>query len=262
MGLTGPFKVVNVPGIWMNSRTKALIDAYPNMVETNNYVEKEVKTVTPAIKDMSVVDQMAWWNDAQWGLPGVHENDISHSEYIFGDFDPNTIPGYKTEDGEGITKFTDLTESFAQTETIYYSKIDGLPMGSLIWNDDLIAGYDSKKAYQKVMYAYAKVTKVMIENTNSEMPEDYISSRNYPNPFNPSTTIQFTVPVSGKVELAVFNMLGQKVRTLLNSETAAGSYKAQFDGKDDSGLTLSSGVYFYQIKAGNLSVTNKMVLLE
>lgn len=86
--------------------------------------------------------------------------------------------------------------------------------------------------------------------------------QNYPNPFNPSTTIKFSVPSNMKsemsnVKLIVYNSLGQQVAELLNKPIAAGNYEMKFDGKN-----LTSGVYFYQLKAGNFSETKKMMLVK
>ena len=89
------------------------------------------------------------------------------------------------------------------------------------------------------------------------VPVAFELGQNYPNPFNPSTTIKFSVPEAGLVTLRVFNLLGQEVATLLNSEKTAGVYEATFDAS-----TLSSGIYFYTLEAKNFSSTKKMVLLK
>ena len=89
------------------------------------------------------------------------------------------------------------------------------------------------------------------------VPNVYELGQNYPNPFNPSTTIKFSVPEAGLVTLRVFNLLGQEVATLLNSEKTAGVYEATFDAS-----TLSSGIYFYTLDTKNFSSTKKMVLLK
>jgi hypothetical protein len=138
----------------MNTRTQALFAAYPKMVEERTITD-DPETVTPGIKDATVVDQMAWWNDSQWGLPGVHANDITHSAYIFGDYDATTIPGNNTEYGGGINKFTELAEDFSQTK--FVSNLDDKPIGSLIWNDAQNEAYNSAAAFQQVMDAYAKM---------------------------------------------------------------------------------------------------------
>jgi len=85
---------------------------------------------------------------------------------------------------------------------------------------------------------------------------------NYPNPFNPETTIAYSIKDRCKVRLEVYNLKGQLVRTLVNEEKANGHYKAVFNAKDEKGNTLSSGIYFYRLQAGNYISTRKMLLME
>ena len=85
---------------------------------------------------------------------------------------------------------------------------------------------------------------------------------NYPNPFNPETTIAYSIKDRCKVRLEVYNLKGQLVRTLVNEEKANGHYKAVFNAKDEKGNTLSSGIYFYRLQAGNYVSTQKMLLME
>ncbi len=87
--------------------------------------------------------------------------------------------------------------------------------------------------------------------------------QNYPNPFNPLTTIRFGLTSRANVELHVFNILGQRVRTIMNGEMQQGVHVAQWDSKNDAGRTVASGVYFYRLKVGELFIqTRKMLLLR
>ncbi len=108
-----------------------------------------------------------------------------------------------------------------------------------------------------------------VKDDNSTLPKDVSLSQNYPNPFNPTTTIPFTVygsqfMVHGPIHtsLVVYNLAGQKVRILLDEEMIPGDYQAIWDGKDDNGQKLSSGIYFYRFKAGDNSETKKMIMLK
>ena len=94
-------------------------------------------------------------------------------------------------------------------------------------------------------------------NENEDTPNQFNLSQNYPNPFNPTTNISFTVPQAQRVELSVYNMLGQKLSTLVNDRLGAGSHSFTFDAGN-----LASGVYIYRIVAGNQTETKKMVLLK
>ena len=93
-------------------------------------------------------------------------------------------------------------------------------------------------------------------------PEVYALENNYPNPFNPETTIKYQLPDAGEVTLEVYNMLGQVVRTLVEREfQSAGRYNYKWDATNDSGQSLSSGVYFYRITAGQEFQSHKRMLL-
>ncbi len=96
------------------------------------------------------------------------------------------------------------------------------------------------------------------------LPKAFALSQNYPNPFNPSTTIAYDVPAGDnvQVQLNVYNMRGQLVKTLVNDSKGEGSYQVQWDGSDNYGRRVSSGVFFYRIKAGEFSKTRKMVILK
>jgi len=97
-----------------------------------------------------------------------------------------------------------------------------------------------------------------IEEEVAELPNSYELKQNYPNPFNPSTTINFSLAKSGKVSLTVFNILGQQVAKLINQETYnAGQHSMQFNAS-----SLSSGMYFYRIQAGEFTDTRNMLLIK
>jgi hypothetical protein len=86
--------------------------------------------------------------------------------------------------------------------------------------------------------------------------------QNYPNPFNPVTTIEYSVPSHAQVTIEIFNVLGRKVRTLVNETKQAGSYRAEWNGTDNAGRPVSTGVYLYRYKAGKVTQTKKMLLLK
>lgn len=99
----------------------------------------------------------------------------------------------------------------------------------------------------------------------AEMPHEpraHSLHQNHPNPFNPETLIQFELGVRKWVMLAVFNMAGQKVTTLVESEMEAGAHAAIWDGSDDDGNTLASGVYLYRLEIGSFVQTKKLVLIR
>lgn len=94
------------------------------------------------------------------------------------------------------------------------------------------------------------------------IPNNYSLSQNYPNPFNPTTTIRFGLPLSENVQLKIYDILGREVRTLVNERYDAGAYNIQWDGKNSNGRQVSTGMYIYQIRAGQFVQTRKMLLLK
>ncbi len=93
-------------------------------------------------------------------------------------------------------------------------------------------------------------------------PYTYQLSNNYPNPFNPETTIRYQLAKQGEVKIAIFNLLGQRVRTLVDEVKPAGVHILKWNGTNDVGIRVSSGVYFYQIKSGDFLKVQKMLLLK
>ncbi len=94
------------------------------------------------------------------------------------------------------------------------------------------------------------------------IPLDYLLSQNFPNPFNPSTSVQFTVPKEGLVTIKVYDMLGQAVADLYSGNAQAGTYTLNWDGKDSSGKSVSSGNYIYKMVAGEFVQSKKMTFLK
>jgi hypothetical protein len=92
-------------------------------------------------------------------------------------------------------------------------------------------------------------------------PDGFSLSQNYPNPFNPQTNIRFSVPVACDVKVAIYNILGARIRTF-EKRCGPGTYTFGWDGKNSSGEDVASGVYFYKLSAGNYQETRKMVLIR
>ncbi len=132
---------------------------------------------------------------------------------------------------------------------------DGYPVGDLNWfdKDSELASYNVKSAW----LANKPNPLPTDVRRNDGIVDSYSLSQNYPNPFNPSTEINFTIPVTGNTTLAIYNVLGQKVKTLVNKEMSAGSYTYQFDASN-----LSSGIYFYKLQSNDYSSIKKMMLLK
>jgi len=104
----------------------------------------------------------------------------------------------------------------------------------------------------------------VLAKVNTARPTSYALMQNAPNPFNPSTLIRYAVASKEALptQLVIFNTLGQRVRTLVDAPQAAGFYSVRWDGRDDQGQKLSSGVYVYRLRSGSFTQSRRMLLVE
>ncbi|MCU0344833.1 MAG: T9SS type A sorting domain-containing protein [Ignavibacterium sp.] len=137
----------------------------------------------------------------------------------------------------------DLDAAYQTSSPAYTGSQGGFPAGDLNW-------FPSKKAEWLIW-----ITDV--ETEEGYIPQSFSLEQNYPNPFNPSTRITFNLTEEGLTNISVYNLLGQKVATVLNQELVAGRHTVDF-----SGANLSSGVYFYKLESGKNVATQKMMLLK
>ena len=104
------------------------------------------------------------------------------------------------------------------------------------------------------------------DTTSPNIPESFALFQNFPNPFNSVTTIQYNVPEESRVNLRIYNLLGEEVKKLVDKNKPAGTYSVQWDGRDSYGRRVSSGIYIYKIEAVNSSgkfvKTKKLVLVK
>ena len=103
---------------------------------------------------------------------------------------------------------------------------------------------------------------VGVEENVTSLPTSFELKNNYPNPFNPTTNIEFSLPQSDYTTLKVYSVTGELVKTLVNSEISAGTHKVVFNGKDENGNELTSGMYIYELKSGVNITANKMFLIK
>ncbi|RKY93313.1 MAG: hypothetical protein DRQ13_09615 [Ignavibacteriae bacterium] len=125
-------------------------------------------------------------------------------------------------------------------------------------DDDVISGtylYKLKQIDFDGSFEYSNEIEVEVDFT----PKEFALYQNYPNPFNPTTTIEYQIPEQSFVTLKVFDVLGNEITTLINEEKPAGKYNVEL--RIDN-IELSSGIYFYQLKAGRFIQTKKMILLK
>ena len=119
---------------------------------------------------------------------------------------------------------------------------------------------DTKEILQGIKLDFAELTS---NEENLVTAPSFQLLGNYPNPFNPTTTISFnTVNPEVNSEVTIFNIKGQKVKTLLNEKLEAGRHNLEWDGKDDNNNVSGSGIYLYQVKSGSESKSAKMILIK
>ena len=97
---------------------------------------------------------------------------------------------------------------------------------------------------------------------DATIPIEFSVTQNYPNPFNPSTTIKYSIPQQSLVTIKVYDILGTEVKTLVNGERTPGIYSVQWNGDNNYGSKVATGIYIYRVVAGNFVQVKKMILLK
>lgn len=143
----------------------------------------------------------------------------------------------------------------------YGAKLSDVNFTASCLNEQFSSGIDNSNcmvipALPSVPISAAKVS------ASAALPTEFSLSYNYPNPFNPTCVIEYALPTDCKVTLSIYNVLGQKVRVLVDDYKTAGYKSVEWDGRDNQGQELATGVYFYRIKAGDFVQAKKMVLMK
>jgi len=136
--------------------------------------------------------------------------------------------------------------------------VQGIYVYSFVKNDGSGGMHNAKYAVsllQKALGFYPTGVKVV----DQKAPSGYELSQNYPNPFNPKTDIQFSIPRAGTIQLNVYNILGELVTTLVNGDIVSGNYKATWNGTNNHGQTVASGIYFYRLVVSSNGATEYVV---
>jgi len=140
-------------------------------------------------------------------------------------------------------------------------------LGGIATNDSgnvYIAFTDKRLGIQRLFVTKAtfESTSVLEQSSNSVFPEFITLQQNYPNPFNVQTAIEYNLPADSYVTVNVYNILGEKVRTLIRASASQGLHKAVWDGRNDQGNLVSSGVYLYKLETLQSAIVKKLVLLR
>lgn len=208
------------------------------------------------------------------GAPGYHstEQTVSHWVNLNNCLDPDTtlLPDLDPNDGCTVEKIT-YPNGIGGSKVIFYKVIGGghtwpgaafgLPGCCGNTNYDINANveiWNFLKNYRLSQFPPMAIA----SGQDAETPYEYRLFSNYPNPFNPTTTISYSLFSASKVELKIYNALGQEIRMLVNARQPTGTHRVEWDGRDDNGNLAASGLYFYQLRAGSFVETRKMILIR
>ena len=242
-GTPGPHRV-DVPVLFMGAREDALFDGNDNISRENNILDQDPGLGMQAISE-AAAEQLAIWQRLRLEVPAENRTPDMTS-YLFGDFDPNTIPGIESEDSDGIEKFSNLIEDFS-INTSFVSNIDGHTVGALHWTSE-IDSYNPVQGLEDIIAAYNSTLSV------DEVTTNLFEFKTFPNPFNTNTSIAFNMPSSSHVKISVYNILGAHLATLVDGVTDAGQQSVSWNAKD-----VKPGLYFCKLESGTLSKTIKML---
>ncbi len=153
--------------------------------------------------------------------------------------------------------------------TVQYQRVNlTFPYGFVYVNDVIVnakgPGGIANRALllQEILQGFGHGSGSGLPTAADDVPQKFSVASNHPNPFNPITTIRFTAPTRGEVSVKVYNIRGELVRTLLNEVVDAGEHPIQWNGTDDQGQAVSSGIYLYSVVGFDQSITRKMTLLK
>jgi len=155
----------------------------------------------------------------------------------------NSVYGPSTFAGDGLL-----------AEVTFISNVDG------VFSGDLLKVTEARLVNSRFMGENVVVEEPV--EVSIDTPVEFSISQNFPNPFNPTTTINFSIPSNSNVTIQVYDILGRHVKTLVSGKYSAGNYNVMWNARDEFGASVSAGVYFYTIKAGTYHSTKRMLLLK
>ena len=201
--------------------------------------------------------------------------------HVFGlvvEYDPDKLEFVDASEGPG--HFLEVNGSRAELFTVFSRDGGHVVLGNALTSGASVSGHgtlaelrfrlngvpgDAVVAVTETVLGSADEPARRVTDLGSTtiLPSSFALETNFPNPFNPSTTIEYALPVASPVLLSVYDLLGQKIRVLVSdSNHRAGYHTIAWDGRDDSGRIVGSGLYLYRLKAGDFTQVRKMTLLK
>jgi hypothetical protein len=236
---------------------------------------------------------LGWWSAWDWGdqdHPTAGPGD-GHDLYLTGgsrffDIEYDGVGLVTDSNSYSFTQVYDLADAYSNIDGLFneFYTYPGMDIDG-DGNRDLIAAYKGSAAdsiaggslaengFHVFLFEWGDSTQSInldsayvgftVKPFSIITPDDYQLAQNYPNPFNPETTIDFVLPIKKEISLKIYNALGQEVRTLFqNREYLQGPHSVKWDGKDNNGVSVASGVYIYKLIYGNFSQSKKMTLVR
>ena len=157
----------------------------------------------------------------------------------------------------GESSFVRLTDSVGYTNDSIYVIVDPTGLDPGAYHDTVLIEVTDVADPIALM-----VTLPIGADSSQSAPIQSAEVRNFPNPFNPEATIEYSLPAASHVTVTVYNVIGQQIRTLVDRSQSAGTHQVIWDGTDRNGRQCPTGVYFYRFKAGDYTETRKMVLIK
>ncbi|MCX6132401.1 MAG: putative Ig domain-containing protein [Ignavibacteriales bacterium] len=193
------------------------------------------------------------------GMPGDGvQSGNAAGAIVYALLNPDDVAGFGITDETG--KFF-IEELAPGSYTLVVDKVNFVSGASAKANSvfNTVVGEASPSATASLTLSPLLLTAVEEKTSH---PEEFVLEQNYPNPFNPSTAIKYQLAASSFVTLRVYDMLGRDVATVINRMETSGIHTAMWDGKDDRGESVASGIYLYQLRVGHSVMTRKMLLLR
>ncbi len=192
----------------------------------------------------------------------------NHTDFDKDSYQDIIMPSQTWKDSiDVLSKVWLKDSSYVVYDTMYANtdsmKIDTVDVTESIYSESSYKIVEPNRISLRFLESSAMFTGIKEKQLTIITPADYKLEQNYPNPFNPSTTIQFFLPVKKEISLVIYNSSGQKVKTLVNNQVFnKGRYVQEWDGTNDNGKQVASGMYIYKLKFGNFSKSKRMLLVK
>ena len=244
----------------LGEHSPAPVDSLIYFVFTNDFINrkknqdlnlKRRNVIFREVKNDSITVNVSW-------NPNM-ENDLAGYKIYYGESRRN----YTSSMDVGIVTNKILSLSAHKTYYVAVTAYDSA-LNESFYSEEVVFRFDGGNSISNLSKNSPGAANSIYENqVQPTQPNEFALAQNFPNPFNPTTNIRFKLTNSVRVKLRIYNMMGQLVRILINDDLkTAGEYTVQWDGKEDSGQNVASGVYVYRIQAGKFVRTRKMLLLR